>query len=57
MYQTLIEFLDFIGINGNYPQTIGDFIAWFVLVITCVCVIRFIMNSFFEVVHYVRKGS
>ena len=34
MYQTLIEFLDFIGINGNYPQTIGDFIAWFVLVIT-----------------------
>ena len=57
MYQTLTDFLNFLGISGNYPQTLGDFISWFVLVITGVCIIRFIINSFFEVVHFIRKGN
>lgn len=57
MYQTLMEFLNFLGISGVYPDTLGGFLAWFVLVVTCVCIIRFVMNSFFAVVNYVRRGD
>ena len=57
MYETLTDFLNFLGINGAYPDTLGGFIAWFVLVMVSICVIRFIMNSFFAVVYWVRKGK
>ena len=57
MYQTLIDFLNFIGVTGDYPETLGDFICWFIMVIVCVCIIRFVINSFFAVVNYVRRGN
>lgn len=57
MYQTLMDFLNFVGLNGSYPSTVGEFVSWFVLVMTCICVIRFVLNSFFAVVNWVRKGD
>ena len=57
MYQTLMEFLQFLGISNTAPETLGEFLQWFVLVVVCVCIIRFVLNSFYAVVYWVRRGD
>lgn len=48
MIDVVREYLQFIGIDGTVPETVGEFLVWFVMICVCVAIIRFILDSFFK---------
>lgn len=50
MYQVIMQFLDFLGVSTEPPETVGEFLVWFVLVCACFAILRFILKLFFDLV-------
>lgn len=57
MYQVLIEFLQFFGIYQTTPQTVGEFLVWFTMVIASLAMLKFVLRLFFELVSTVAGGG
>lgn len=57
MYETIIDFLGFLGVTAFAPSTVYEFLVWFVLVMVSVSIVKFVLASFFWLVALVSKGG
>lgn len=50
MYDVLIEFLQFFGVSVTPPETVGEFVVWFVMVCAALAILKFVIKLFFDMV-------
>lgn len=47
MYDVILNYLSFLGVNNYSPTTISELFVWVILVMVCVGIIKFVLSCIF----------